>query len=55
MVENLCDDIAILHKGRIIAYLDSVSRETLEENASLHEIFNKYVEVEAKDDVVDWL
>lgn len=55
VVENLCDDIAILHKGRIIAYLDSVSRETLEENASLQEIFNKYVEVEVKDDVVDWL
>ena len=55
VVENLCDDIAILHKGQIIAYLDSVSRETLEENASLHEIFNKYVEVEGKDDIVDWL
>ena len=55
VVENLCDDIAILHQGRIIAYLDSVSRETLEENVSLHEIFNKYVEVEGKDDIVDWL
>ncbi len=55
VVENLCDDIAILHKGRIIAYVDSVSRKTLEENASLYEIFNKYVEVEKKDDIVDWL
>tara|TARA_R110002096_G_scaffold172757_3_gene346671 strand:+ start:3021 stop:3779 length:759 start_codon:yes stop_codon:yes gene_type:complete len=55
VVENLCDDIAILHKGRIIAYVDAVSRKTLEENASLYEIFNKYVEVEKKDDIVDWL
>lgn len=55
VVENLCDDIAILHKGRIIAYLDSATRSTLEENAGLHEIFNKYVEVEGKDDIVSWL
>ncbi len=55
VVEHLCDDIAILHKGRIIAYVDAVSRKTLEENASLYEIFNKYVEVEKKDDIVDWL
>ncbi len=55
VVENLCDDIAILHKGRIIAYVDSVNRQTLEGNASLYEIFNKYVEVETKDNIVDWL
>ncbi len=55
VVENLCDDIAILHQGGIIAYLDSVSRKNLQENSSLHEIFSEYVKVEGKDDVVDWL
>lgn len=55
VVENLCDDIAILHKGHIKAYLDSVSRKELQKDASLHEIFEKYVEVERKDDMVDWL
>ncbi|MEO1022287.1 MAG: ABC transporter ATP-binding protein [Bacteroidota bacterium] len=55
VVENLCDDIAILHKGNIIAYLDAVSREELQENESLHEIFERYVEVEEKDQMVDWL
>ena len=55
VVENLCDDIGILHKGHIIAYLDSVSRKELQKDASLHEIFEKYVEVEHKDDIVDWL
>jgi ABC-2 type transport system ATP-binding protein len=55
VVENLCDDIAILNNGRIIAYLDSVSRKELQKDSSLHEIFEKYVEVEHKDSVVDWL
>ena len=55
VVENLCDDIGILHKGHIIAYLDSVSRKELQKDSSLHEIFEKYVEVEHKDDIVDWL
>jgi ABC-2 type transport system ATP-binding protein len=55
VVENLCDDIAILHKGHIKAYLDSVSRKELQKDASLHEIFEKYVEVDRKDDMVDWL
>lgn len=55
VVENLCDDIAILHEGRIKAYLDSVSRKELQKDASLHEIFEKYVEVEKKDEIVDWL
>lgn len=55
VVENLCDDIAILHNGHIKAYLDSVSRKELQKDASLHEIFEKYVEVEHKDDMVDWL
>lgn len=55
VVENLCDDIAILNKGRIIAYLDSVSRKELQKDNSLHEIFERYVEVEHKESVVDWL
>jgi len=55
VVENLCDDIAILHQGRIIAYLDSVSRKSLKEHSTLHEIFSEYVKVEEKDDIVDWL
>ena len=55
VVENLCDDIAILHHGHIKAYLDSVSRKELQKDASLHEIFEKYVEVERKEEIVDWL
>lgn len=55
VVENLCDDIAILHQGKIKAYLDSVSRKELQKDASLHEIFEKYVQVERKDEIVDWL
>ncbi len=55
VVENLCDDIAILHNGFITAYLDEISRRELQKDSSLHEIFEKYVEVEHKDDIVDWL
>lgn len=55
VVENLCDDIAILSKGTIKAYLDSGSRKELQKSANLHQIFEKYVEVEQKDKVVDWL
>ncbi|MDZ7808488.1 MAG: ABC transporter ATP-binding protein [Gracilimonas sp.] len=55
VVENLCDDIAILHQGKIKAYLDSVSRKELQKDSNLHEIFEKYVEVEKKDQIVDWL
>ena len=55
VVENLCDYIAILHEGKIKAYLDSVSRKELRKDSSLHEIFQKYVQVEPKDDIVDWL
>lgn len=55
VVENLCDDIAILHKGKIEAYLDSISRKELQKDASLHQIFEKYVQVEKKDNIVDWL
>lgn len=55
VVENLCDDIAILHKGSIRAYLDYDSRHLLQNEANLHQIFERYVEVEKKDKVVDWL
>lgn len=56
IVENLCDDIAILHEGKIIAYLDSESRKELQKDASLSEIFESFVEVEKpKQDVLKWL
>lgn len=56
IVENLCDDIAILHEGKIIAYLDSESRKKLQKNTSLSEIFESYVQVEQpKSDVLKWL
>jgi ABC-2 type transport system ATP-binding protein len=43
VVENLCDDIAILHKGEIVAYLDSKSRRELQKDSSLSEIFEQYI------------
>jgi len=55
VVENLCDDIAIIDKGKIIAYLDEVERKELQKNSNLHEIFEHYVPVENKDDVLHWL
>lgn len=56
IVENLCDDIAILLNGKIIAYLDSQSRKELQKDSSLNEIFESYVEVEKpKSDVLNWL
>lgn len=56
IVENFCDDIAILHKGKIIAYLDSKTRRQLQENSSLSEIFESYVDVEKpNNDVLKWL
>lgn len=56
IVENLCDDIAILHDHKIIAYLDSESRKQLQKDASLSEIFESYVQVEKpKNDVLSWL
>lgn len=56
IVENLCNDIAILHKGKIIAYLDSESRGELQKDSSLNEIFESYIEVEKpKYDVLSWL
>jgi ABC-2 type transport system ATP-binding protein len=56
IVENLCDDIAILHNHKIIAYLDSETRKELQKDASLSEIFESYVQVEQpKNDVLKWL
>ncbi|MDX1640317.1 MAG: ABC transporter ATP-binding protein [Balneolaceae bacterium] len=56
VVENLCDDIAILHKGKILAYLDSESRRELEKDSNLNEIFERYVESETKsEDRLNWL
>lgn len=56
IVENFCDDIAILHEGKIIAYLDSESRKKLQKDSSLSEIFESYVEIEQpKSDVLKWL
>jgi ABC-2 type transport system ATP-binding protein len=56
IVENLCDDIAILHNQKIIAYLDSESRKKLQKDTSLSEIFESYVQIEKpKNDVLNWL
>ena len=56
VVENLCDDIAILHSGEIIVYLDAKSRRELQKDSSLNDIFEKYIEVNpSKDELLDWL
>ncbi len=56
VVENLCDDIAILHKGKILAYLDAKTRRELEKDSNLSEIFEQYVEVKsAKEGLLNWL
>lgn len=56
IVENLCDDIAILHNQKIIAYLDSETRKELQKDATLSEIFESYVEIEQpKNDILNWL
>ncbi len=56
VVENLCDDIAILHKGKILAYLDSKTRRDLEKDSNLGEIFEQYVEVKsANEELLNWL
>lgn len=56
VVENLCDDIAILHKGKILAYLDSESRKELQKDSSLSEIFEQYVESEDQgENLLNWL
>lgn len=56
VVENLCNDIAILHKGKIVAYLDSKTRMDLQKDATLSEIFEQYVGMgEMKDRAPKWL
>jgi ABC-2 type transport system ATP-binding protein len=56
IVENLCDDIAILNQGTILAYLDSETRRQLQKDSSLNEIFEQYVEVNTTTiDHLDWL
>jgi ABC-2 type transport system ATP-binding protein len=56
VVENLCTDIAILHEGRILAYLDAKSRKELQKDASLSEIFEQYINVHnVGEDLLSWL
>lgn len=56
VVENLCDDIAILHKGKILAYLDSETRRELEKDTNLGEIFEQYIESGVEnEDRLNWL
>lgn len=56
IVENLCDDIAILYNQDIIAYLDAKTRKELQKDASLSEIFESYVQVEQpENDILKWL
>lgn len=56
VVENLCDDIAILHKGEILAYLDAETRKKLQKDASLSEIFEGYVEVKGTNtELLSWI
>lgn len=56
VVENLCDDIAILHQGKILAYLDSESRKELQKDSSLSEIFEQYVESDTRgEDLLSWM
>ncbi|MEX0661460.1 MAG: ABC transporter ATP-binding protein [Balneolaceae bacterium] len=56
VVENLCDDIAILHKGKILAYLDAESRKKLEKDSTLSEIFEEYVEVKGTNsELLNWI
>ena len=56
IVENLCDDIAILQNGHIIAYLDAETRKKLQKDSSLSEIFESYVKIEhPRHDLLKWL
>jgi len=56
VVENLCDDIAILHKGKILAYLDAKSRRELQKDSSLSEIFEQYIEVRSSgEELLNWI
>jgi len=56
VVENLCDDIAILHQGKILAYLDAKTRMELQKDSSLNEIFEGYIDMrDTGDELLDWL
>lgn len=56
VVENLCDDIAILHKGKILAYLDAETRRELQKDSSLNDIFEDYIDMrDSGDELLDWL
>ncbi len=56
VVENLCDDIAILYEGKILAYLDAKTRSELEKDVTLSEIFERYVKVhDVGEDLLNWL
>lgn len=56
VVENLCDDIAILNKGEILAYLDAKTRRELQKDSSLNEIFEDYVDTKnSGDELLDWM
>lgn len=56
VVESLCDDIAILHHGKIVARLDSEIRNELQKDATLSEIFEEYVGTDPqKHKTLDWL
>lgn len=55
VVENLCDDIAILHHGKILAYLDAKARHELQKDSSLNQIFEDYIDIRDKgDELLDW-
>lgn len=55
VVENLCDDIAILHHGKILAYLDAKSRRELQKDSTLNQIFEDYIDVrDSGDELFDW-
>jgi ABC-2 type transport system ATP-binding protein len=56
VVENLCTDIAILHEGKILAYLDAKTRKELQKDATLSEIFEQYVNVRhAEENLLSWI
>ncbi|NBC26354.1 MAG: ATP-binding cassette domain-containing protein [Bacteroidetes bacterium] len=56
VVENLCDDIAILHKGKILAYLDAETRRELQKDSTLNDIFEEYIDMrDSGDELLDWL
>ncbi|CAN5444308.1 ABC transporter ATP-binding protein [soil metagenome] len=55
VVENLCDDIAILHHGKILAYLDAKARHELQKDSTLNEIFEDYIDIrDSGDELLDW-